>query len=69
MDNVKLLLQVEVLMIALMLIAGIRSRTEFATNRPLTWLMLGFIGVLIGSAYLWYAMEIEPLDGRKHPVP
>ena len=34
---------------------------EFATDRPLTWLMLvGFVGVLVGSAYLWYARRSRP---------
>jgi hypothetical protein len=55
------MMQVESLMITLMLIAAFRAPTEFATDRPLTWLMLvGFLGVLVGSAYLWYAQEIAP---------
>jgi len=59
--TVKLMLQVEALMVALMLIAAVRARAEFDTSRPLTWLMLGgFVAVLLGSAYLWYAMEIRP---------
>jgi hypothetical protein len=59
--NLRLLLQVEVLMIVLMLVGAVRSRTEFATGKPLTWLLLGgFIAVLVGSAYVWYAMEIKP---------
>jgi len=58
------MLQVEAIMIALMLIAALRAPGEFATDRPLTWLMLtGFAGVLLGSAYLWYSHEIAP---RRH---
>ena len=58
---VKLMLQVETLMVALMLIAAVRARAEFDTSPPLTWLMLGgFVAVLMGSAYLWYTMEILP---------
>ena len=57
----RLMLQVEALMVALMLIAAVRARTEFDTGRPVTWLMLGgFVAVLLGSAYVWYTMEIRP---------
>ena len=53
--NVRLMLQVEMIMIGLILIAAVRARGEFFTDRPLTWLMLGgFIAVLIGSVALWY---------------
>ncbi|HZX98341.1 MAG TPA: hypothetical protein VFE92_02440 [Dermatophilaceae bacterium] len=59
--TVKLMLQVEALMVTLMLIASVRARTEFDTGRPLTWLMLGgFVAVLLGSVYLWYTMETRP---------
>ena len=52
--TVRLLLQVEVLMVTLMLVAGVRARSQIDTERPLTWLLLGrFLGVLAGSAYLW----------------
>jgi hypothetical protein len=51
--NVKLMLQVELIMLTLMLIAGLRAHDEFFTDRPLTWIMLiGFPAVLIGSAVL-----------------
>lgn len=51
--NVKLMLQVELIMLTLMLIAGVRAHDEFFTDRPLTWIMLiGFTAVLIGSAVL-----------------
>jgi hypothetical protein len=59
--TVKLMLEVEVVMVALMLIAAVRARAELNTGRPLTWLMLGgFLAVPLGSAYLWYMMEIRP---------
>jgi len=58
---IRLMLQVEAFMIALMLTAVLRAPSEFATDRPLTWLMLtGFTGVLLGSAYLWYSQELAP---------
>ncbi len=57
--SIRLMLQVETIMIGLMLIAGVRARSEFATDRVLTWLLLaGFVGVIAGSAYLWYVHEI-----------
>jgi hypothetical protein len=59
--TLKLLLETEMLMIALMVVGAVRARREFATGRPLTWLLLGgFIAVLLGSAYLWHTMEIQP---------
>ena len=59
--TVTLMLQVEALMVTLMLIAAARAWDEFDPGRPLTWVMLvGFVGVLLGSAYLWYTMEIRP---------
>ncbi len=59
------MLQVETLMVALMLIAAVRARAEFDASRPLTWLLLGgFIAVHLGSAYLWYTMEIQPRRTR-----
>jgi hypothetical protein len=62
--TIRLMMQVETLMIALMLVAALRAPAEFATDRPLTWFMLvGFIGVLIGSASVWYAQEISPGRG------
>jgi hypothetical protein len=57
-SSVKLMLQVEALMVTLMLIAAVRARTQFFTDRPVTWLMLGgFVAVLLGSAYLWFTMQ------------
>jgi hypothetical protein len=59
--TLKLMLQVEVLMVTLTLVGVVRARTEFDPGRPLTWLLLGgFLAVLVGSMYLWYAMERRP---------
>ena len=56
--TVRLMLQVEVLMVSLMGVAAVRARDELFTDRPLTWLMLvGFLVVLVGSGYLWLAHE------------
>ena len=57
-STVRLMLQVEALMVVFILIGAVRARAEFDTGRPATWLMLsGFVAVLIGSAWLWYVME------------
>jgi drug/metabolite transporter (DMT)-like permease len=67
---IRLMVQVEGLMVALMLVAVLRAPGEFSTGRPLTWLMLvGFIGVLVGSAYLWYAHEVAPTRTRRNREP
>jgi hypothetical protein len=58
--TIRLMLQVEALMVTLMLVAAVRARGEFFSSRPLTWLMLGgFVVVLLGSASLWYSMELR----------
>jgi hypothetical protein len=44
--TLRLMLQVELLMVTLMLIAAVRARAEFHLDRPLTWVMLsGFVGL------------------------
>jgi len=54
------MVQVEALMVALMLIAAVRARAELDAGRLLTWLMFGgFVALLLGSAYVWYDMEIR----------
>jgi hypothetical protein len=61
--TMKLMLQVEIVMITLMLIGGLRARVELDPMRPLGWLLLaGFVSVLLGSLYLWWRMEIRPPD-------
>jgi len=56
--TLRLMLQVEVLMVALMGVAAVRARDELLTNRPFSWVMLvGFVAVLAGSGYLWLANE------------
>ncbi len=56
--SVRLMLEVEMVMLVLMSIAAIRARGEFFTDRPLTWVLLvGVIAMLIGSSSLWYSMQ------------
>ena len=56
----RLMLQVEMVMVTLILIAAARAHSEFFSDRPITWLMLvGFVAVLLGSIWLWYTMEVR----------
>lgn len=56
--TLRLMLQVEVIMVGLMALAALRARHELLTDRPLTWAMIvGFAGVLVGSGYLWLAND------------
>jgi hypothetical protein len=67
--SVKLMLQVEVFMVVLIMIAAVRAHGQFDTTRPLTWLLLvGMSGVLLGSGWLWYVMEIRPNQGSRSPA-
>ena len=55
-QSLRMMIEVEVVMVSLILLGAARAATrhEFATDRPLTWVMLvGFVGVLAGSAALW----------------
>jgi hypothetical protein len=67
---VKLMLEVEAVMVGLMLVGAIRARSEFDTGRLLTWLLLvGLTGVLLGSAYIWYDMEIRAPSASRADYP
>ena len=57
-SSVKLMVQVAMVMITLILVAAIRAQSEFDKRMPLTWLLLlGFLAMLAGAAYLSYAMR------------
>jgi hypothetical protein len=59
--SVRLMVQVEVVMVALIALAAVRGRGQFATDRPLTWVLAaGFGAVLAGSGLLWYRNEVRP---------
>jgi hypothetical protein len=55
--TIKLLLQVEMIMVTLMLFAAFRAVPEFDPHNGLTWLLGGgFVAILAGSIYLWVVM-------------
>jgi hypothetical protein len=58
---VRLMLQVETVMLGLMLVAAVRARAELLPHHALAWpLLIGVLGLLAGSAYLWLTYEVHP---------
>jgi hypothetical protein len=56
--SLRLMLEVEVVMVALILLAAVRARDEMIGGRPLGWpLLVGLVLVLAGSAHLWTRYE------------
>jgi hypothetical protein len=56
-STVRLLFQVEMIMVTLMLVAAIRAVPEFDPHKALTWLLGGgFIAILASSVHLWVVM-------------
>ncbi len=59
--SVRLMLQVEVIMLVLILVAAVRARDEMISGRALTWpLLIGVLLMLAGSGYLWASYELRP---------
>jgi NADH:ubiquinone oxidoreductase subunit K len=55
---VRLMLQVEVLMLALILLAAVRARDEFDAGATSTWVFLiGSVGACVGALGLWVVMD------------
>ena len=58
--SLRLMLEVEALMLVLMLLAAARASDELLPDRALTWpLLVGVLLVLAGSAYLWASFELH----------
>ena len=60
----RLMLQVEVVMLVLILVAAVRARDQMISGRALTWpLLIGLLLMLAGSGYLWATYELprDPL--------
>ncbi len=52
--TVHLMLQVEIIMVGLILVAAVRAWSQLPLDKPLTWVFLGgSAALLIGSATLW----------------
>lgn len=60
-SSLRLMVQVEGVMLGLMLVAAARAHAELLSHRALAWpLLLGVLAVVAGSAYLWVAYEHHP---------
>jgi hypothetical protein len=58
---VRVMLQVEAVMLVLMLVAAARAHAELESHHALAWpLLLGCLATLAGSAYLWATYEHRP---------
>ena len=63
--SLRLMLQVEVVMLVLILVAAVRARDEMVSGRALTWpLLVGVVLMLAGSAYLWIDLRDPCPAGR-----
>jgi hypothetical protein len=61
--------QVAATMLALIVVAGLRARSEFCTHNVLTWLFaLGFVGVLTGIVIVYVRMEGQARSGNGHGI-
>jgi hypothetical protein len=62
----RLLVQVEMVMLVLILVSGVRAAEDWDTSNVLTWLFAaGFVGVLVASAVFYVRMERHP--AAPHP--
>jgi hypothetical protein len=60
-SSVRLMLQVEAVMLVLMLVAAVRASDELIPDRALSWpLLVVVLLMLLGSAYLWVIHERRP---------
>jgi hypothetical protein len=65
--SLRLMLQVEAVMLGLMVLAAVRARDQLMSDRALAWpILVGTVLLLAGSAYLWATYE---LGFRRAPRP
>lgn len=63
--SLSLLLDVAVIMIVAIVVAGVRAHDEFDPAKPLTWLLAaGFLAVLAGALWLRWVMRRRALAAR-----
>jgi hypothetical protein len=63
----RLMLQVQVFMLTLILVAAARAHADFDTSRPMTWLFLaGFLAALVSAAVLSVTMDAR--DAGRRPA-
>jgi hypothetical protein len=68
-SSLRLMVEVEVAMLALMLLGAARARRELDGGRPLAWpLLVGVVAMLAASAWLWWSQERRARMLHLHPV-
>jgi hypothetical protein len=69
-STLRRMLEVEVVMIALMLLAALRAHDQLDSSKPFAWPMLaGFSLLLVGSIALWARHELHPPKGMERTAP
>ena len=64
-SSYRLMIQVEMIMLGLILVGGVRAAGDWDSSNVLTWLFaVGFVGVLAASAVLYLRMEQLTRDPR-----
>jgi hypothetical protein len=59
-SSLRLMLQVEVVMLVLILVSAVRARDEMISGRVLTWpLLVGLLLMLAGSVHLWVRYDVR----------
>jgi hypothetical protein len=65
--TLRLMIEVEVVMVTLILVGGLRAHTQIEFGRPLAWpLLAGFLGTLIGSVWLLARHELPRRLAARH---
>ena len=65
-SSIRVMVQVEGVMLALMLLAAVRAHDEMIAGRALTWpLLVGALLTLAGSGYLWARYELRAPGGDR----
>jgi len=65
----RLMLQVQVFMLALILIAAARAHADFDSSRPMTWLLLvGLAGAMVAAAGLLVTMDRRAARSEVDPT-
>jgi hypothetical protein len=60
-SSMRIMIQVEAVMLGLIAVAVLRAHDQLAGSRPLTWAFgVGFAGVLVGSTWLYRRMSVSP---------
>lgn len=66
--RLRLMVEVEVVMLTLILVGMVRARADLHPDRPLTWVLVsGFVATLVASVLFWRAMDARERVGAAAP--